>query len=211
MRKKSENQNILQQSPQKVGNSPKFYQLSKSIRNLIYRNGFYRTGMRDFAKNAEMSLSNLYVYFPSKDEIGLHHIEEEEKDQISKLESLMKLNPDPKKFFRVWLISKRTDARNGNFIGCPFSSFSYQTEKLDSRIHNSIQNFTIVWEKLLSSYIERAIKNKYLSIQTNSTLLAKRILSYYQGTVAMWRMSQNNSYWKVLEELIYEDLDRNSI
>ncbi|MCG9873511.1 MAG: TetR/AcrR family transcriptional regulator [Leptospiraceae bacterium] len=211
MRKKSKNQTTVQQSQQNVGNSPKFLFLSKSLRDLIYRNGFYRTGMRDFAKNAEMSLSNLYVYFKSKDDIGLHHIEEEEKDQISKLEALMRLNPEPKKFFRVWLISKRTDARKGNFIGCPFSSFSYQTEKLDSRIQNSIQNFTNVWEKLLSSYIDKAIINKYLSVQTNSSLLAKRILSYYQGTVAMWRMSHNNAYWKVLEELIYEDLDQNSI
>jgi AcrR family transcriptional regulator len=198
------------QNQQKSIKSSKFEDLNYSVRKLFYRNGFFRTGMRDIAKEAGMSLSNLYVYFPSKEVLGLHYLEEEEKSQIIKLTKLMELNPNPKTFFRVWLISKKSEAKRGEFVGCPFSSFSHQTLDLDPKLNKSIQEFTRIWEKLLIHYIEKSIKLNFLSKNTNSSNFSQRILSHYQGTIAMWRMSKDNKYWKILDQLISEELDRNS-
>ncbi|MDR2038855.1 MAG: TetR/AcrR family transcriptional regulator [Bacteroidales bacterium] len=43
----------------------------KSARNEFIRKGFKDTSMRDIAKNAHVSLSNIYNYFKNKDEIFL--------------------------------------------------------------------------------------------------------------------------------------------
>jgi AcrR family transcriptional regulator len=44
-------------------------QIEDAARELFIRQGFHATSMRDIAKGAEVSLGNLYNYYPTKEAI----------------------------------------------------------------------------------------------------------------------------------------------
>jgi AcrR family transcriptional regulator len=179
----------------------------ESARDLIYRNGFFKTGIRQIAKQANTSVSNLYVYFQSKQDLAIWYLNEEENLQIQRLETLMKTYPDPRQFLRIWILRKKMDRKRNQFLGCPFAGMSYQTSDWDPVIQNRFREIQENWINTLQKYLNNAKMNGYLPENSKPEGLADRILAYYQGCILNWRLTGDLRYWKVMENLMERELD----
>ena len=175
-------------------------------RELFYRNGYYRTGVREIIKSARAATASFYDNFGSKEGLATRYLLAEEAAMRENLARLMQAHPDPESFFRVWLIAQKKDLRDQVFVGCPFAGFAYQSAAMEPEHRATLSTITRRWEDLLKAYIERAVQEKYLGPKTDARALARRVILLYQGGIAAWRMSENRDYIKSMQELILSEI-----
>lgn len=179
-------------------------------RDLFYRRGYYKTGVREITREARAALASFYDHFESKEGLALAYLLEEEREMRENLTKLMAAYPRPEQFFRAWIIAKKKDIRDGRFIGCPFAGFAYQSGELEDEHRESVSKIQRRWEGLLQDYIRAAAEAGYLNKDTDPRALARRIMLLYQGGVAGWRISNNRAYIEEMQAAIVEAIEKHS-
>ncbi|MEQ9363588.1 MAG: TetR/AcrR family transcriptional regulator [Leptospirales bacterium] len=175
-------------------------------RELFYRNGYYRTGVREIIKSARAATASFYDNFGSKENLATDYLLAEETAMRENLSRLIEREPDPLKFLRLWLIAKKKDLRAGLFVGCPFAGFAYQSAEMEAEHRETLAAIMQRWESLLKDYIRAAIDRGFLRPETDPLHVTRRIILLYQGGVAAWRISGNRDYIKHMQNSIMEEI-----
>lgn len=182
------------------------HRLLEVAARLFYNQGYYRTGVREIVKRSRTAVSSFYDHFASKEEIATAYLESESEKTQHNLRALMTQHPDLRDFVRAWMLAKKKEIRSGVFVGCPFSGFSYQSAAPDPAHREALQTAAGRWVDLLAAFVQANQNNGIVRKEVQARLLAERVLIYYQGAVAMWRMSGRREYIEEMGRLIRQEV-----
>ncbi len=175
--------------------SPKERILSTSIR-LFYNQGYNATGINQIILESSVAKASFYEAFSSKDELGKAVLRRYQADIIRWMRGILLKSDTPdlfvKNFYKAVLLQIKDESSVYN--GCPVALFSAQFPSADHKFRKEFLGSTEKWEKLLSIYFSKLKKKGLLKKKINTESLTRKILNLHEGSLVMWRLSQNTIY-----------------
>ncbi len=167
-------------------------------RELFLEHGYRKTSMRTIAKKANVTLSNIYNYFKSKDEI----LEVIVQPVFRELKQLLSRHNDPNYLSTNWFqaedISEIDDFKDHvKFIT------TYQKE-LDLLLYKCTgSNYENIKEFFIDEYTESA-KNYLLLMKDKHPQINKEISDFFLHTLAAW-------WIQIISEIVSHNLSKEEI
>jgi AcrR family transcriptional regulator len=176
---------------------------------LISRHGYAGTAVRDIIHAAGIVPASFYDHFASKKALGLAYLKQQEDQMLHDLSLLMEKYPNPKDLPKAWVILKLRQISRDKFWGCPFAKFAMHIDETDTEFREALRLSAANWLKLIEDYFQGAVRQKLLKGNPDIHSFARRILTAYEGHVAMWRITGDLSYVRQMQsafEAIYEQM-----
>lgn len=165
----------------------------QSARELIYKNGYNNTSIRDILLAADAGKGQLYYYFDSKKSIGLAVILENIAEWREELfEGILISSSDPEKDFRdmlKWFYSFHHEQTK--YYGCPMGNLIFELSMEDEDFRTVLDAFMTEWINALSA---KLVEIPSLKLDNESAKEeARAIISQLQGSILMLKATQNFS------------------
>jgi AcrR family transcriptional regulator len=173
-----------------------------TARRLFYAAGFPMTGVNQIIEESGTSKKSFYRYYPSKNDLALAYIESEKADYLNLFRGMSKRYPRHADFVRAWCFILKKEIEKQRYHGCPFANFAGQTTpEDDERFGPMLQRVITDWRALL---VEQLIHGKPAFAAAKAERTAERMLMLYEGAIALWRMTGEESYFQRLEQELLE-------
>ncbi len=168
---------------------------------LFYEQGIQNTGINQIIREADIAKGSLYRHFSSKDELVKECLAEFEKYIHSTLMEVVSTTYNFKEFSEQWVKFMIRDF-GSIYRGCPIAESAYHIEDSNMEIQKQIEEIFTKYQEILSQIFGRMKKSGLLSENTDTDLLARRIIHLYEGALAMYRMTRDMKYIEDLKELM---------
>lgn len=184
-------------------------QIIKDSIDIMFKQGYYGTGVKELADAAGIPKGSLYNYFENKEdylkEALIYYYEDMSKQQFDILKD-RKLEPLERiKKFYIYLINtigSDEEIQKGCFVGKitqEVSGVSELIQEVTDEIHRDIIS-------ILKSNIDEAIDENYLTSKDDTFALAEFIFSSWQGVLLRAKASKDkktfDNFYKVLVEVL---------
>ena len=173
----------------------------KTAMKLFYEQGIQNTGINQIIREANIAKGSLYRHFSSKDELVKECLAEFEKYIHKTLMEVVSTTYNFKEFSEQWVKFMKRDF-GSIYRGCPIAESAYHIVDSNVEIQKQIKEIFAKYQEILSQIFSRMKKSALLSENTDTDLLAQRIIHLYEGALAMYRMTRDMKYIEDLKELM---------
>jgi len=168
----------------------------KTAAVLFYSKGYVNTGVEEIITICEIKKPTLYYYFKSKTDLGLAYLDYKETEFLGVLKRLGEKTETADKFFSAWTILVKRAAREGNFHGCPFSSFAAQLRLEDrpvfeEKLHSIKKNWLDTVRYVLENKLPEKRKAAHLK---DMQYAASEAMVVYVGASMLYRMTGQTEF-----------------
>jgi len=169
----------------------------RTAMELFYVQGIQNTGINQIIEEAGIAKGSLYRHFASKNDLIRACLEEYDKYIHRTLMEIVSTTYNFTEFSNEWVNFMVRDYSK-RYRGCPISESAYHIEESNTEIHEMIRGLFDKYRALLSQIFSRMKKSGLLRQNTDTDLLAQRIILLYEGALAMYRMTRD---MKIIEDL----------
>lgn len=123
---------------------------------LIIKNGFLETSMREIAEAAGVGKSTLYDYFPSKDEIMIAYVVDEVERMTAQTQAIIAQDLSAtEKFRRIWRGQMEYMLAKKHL----YIKVSFESQRLSQESQQRIQVHRHAYQDMLCDLVEEGIRN----------------------------------------------------
>lgn len=160
----------------------------KTAEDLFHSKGFAKTSVDTILKSTNISKSNFYYHFGSKETLGItvlnSLINRYKEDFIE--ETLLNANFNPetrlKKFFEK--IRNYHDEFNCD-KGCPFGNLAIEQSNVNEEFRSRLSEFFSEWKSAIDICINEGINQKFFRNDIDPGYTADLVLSQVQGAILL--------------------------
>ena len=140
---------------------------------LIEKNGFQKTSMREIAILANMGKSSLYDFFKTKDEIVVYAVEKEIVETIKKVHRIIADESSPEQFLRKIML---------NHLGVPkqyrkvLMWLNTESDYLEEDYRKRLKTARYAYQDIIKSVIENGVKSGVFR-KTNADLMTHLLIN----------------------------------
>ena len=175
----------------------------------FYTNGYNNTGIADILKQARLTKPSLYHHFGSKQGLGMAYLQQQELEIFSIFERWAAEKATLRDYLHTWSKIVKRNAAAHKFHGCPFANFAQQMNSDDFSFFGSALNgIEDRWKNLLMNFFERLKKENKLKAEVDNYGLGLEVLTIFQGSNTLWRMTANLKYLDDMNTLYHSLCDR---
>ncbi|EPH95616.1 transcriptional regulator, TetR family [Enterococcus faecalis 13-SD-W-01] len=166
--------------------------LLQSARELIYKNGYNNTSIRDILIDADAGKGQLYYYFDSKKSIGLAVIQANIEEWRTELfTDILAPSVEPEKDFLDmlnWFYSFHNS--QSHYYGCPIGNLIIELSMEDEEFREVLEDFMTEWINVLAAKLIELDSEAYLNFEEAQDE-ARMIISQIQGSIVLLKATQD--------------------
>lgn len=174
--------------------------------DLFYRKGYASTSVDEVIERAAAYKKSFYRYFPSREDLGQEYLRAQADFFFGFFDSMLGRHDTFEEFLSAWMRILRRDARKGLFIGCPFASFASDIKSSGpayETCRTSLKSIVELRRKKLTVFLQSCtIQGRSLPAEYPVRDLADRVIQSYQGGIALFALSGDQTYIRRLEKEI---------
>ncbi len=180
--------------------------------DLFYTRGYHNTGINQIIDESGTAKASFYQYFKSKDDLARAYLYAHSTMYINRVRRMMEKHPSlvPYVNAKVDLLI-RSIKQTRDFNGCALGNFTTQIGRLEleeeGKFGQDIMAITEEWFALYSGFFERAIQRGELLPGTDTRDLAKKFTLIYEGSLTLWRMTEQTGALEQSRDLYHASLD----
>lgn len=163
--------------------------LIAAARELIYRQGYNNTSIRDILLAANAGKGQLYYYFDSKKSIGLAVIKENIAIWQKELfEGILAPSSQPEKDFAemlTWIFSFHQ--KQQHYYGCPMGNLIVELSLEDEDFRILLNDFMQQWLVALANKI-KVLRSIDLAV---AKIAAQKVIAQIQGSILLLKVTQD--------------------
>ena len=140
---------------------------------LIEKNGFQKTSMREIAILANMGKSSLYDFFKTKDEIVVYAVEKEMEETIKKVHKIIADESSPEQCLRKIML---------NHLGVPkqyrtvLMWLNTESDYLEEDYRKRLKTARYAYQDIIKSVIENGVESGVFR-KTNADLMTRLLIN----------------------------------
>ncbi|PSB12106.1 TetR family transcriptional regulator [Pleurocapsa sp. CCALA 161] len=161
--------------------------------NLIAQRGFNAASINEILSKAGVPKGSFYYYFASKEEFGLAIIDDFASKCQKQLESCLENEQfSPLTRLRNYFELKIIDLKSGDCIdGCLIGNLAQELSAQNELFRDRLQQIFTSWEQSFAQCLDAAQAKGELDIHDHSGLLAKFILSSWEGAILQAKVERS--------------------
>lgn len=162
--------------------------------DLFRRQGYSETGINQILEESSSARASFYHHFPSKEDLGIAYLRESYgAQQFELLEYLKKRNPIPRNFLKAWVRVLKMEARRDNLYGCAMANLRAQTFAISPVLEKEVQQTANRILGSLGDFIDKSKESGYISLEINSTDLARKLFTIYEGVIHVYKLTSDKT------------------
>jgi AcrR family transcriptional regulator len=174
----------------------------KTALDLIYRQGLNNTGISQIIEEAGVARASFYNNFKSKDDMVRACVREYSSQLLNLFGSLMKSSGSFTMFVEKWVSTLKSMDSAGVLNGCPMANIAFNIDTQDRHYSDAFNAAMGEWYTMLSEYFREMQDRGELDRSRDVNVLAKRIMTAYEGVLTMWRMTGDVSLFDDLVHIM---------
>lgn len=178
--------------------------------DLFYTRGYHNTGINQIIDESGTAKASFYTYFKSKDELGRAYLYAHSEIYINRVKRMMEKHPALVPYVNAKVdLLVRSIKQTTDFNGCALGNFTTQLGRLEEegKFGQDIHAITEEWFALYSGFFEQAIHRGELIPDTDTRGLAKKFTLIYEGSLTLWRMTEQLDALEQSRDLYHAVLD----
>lgn len=157
-------------------------------KNLFHIYGIEKTSVDSILKESNVTKSNFYYHFKSKDQLALqvitNWINEHSKETITPTLDNKELNPRERleKFYeRIINYHESMNCERG----CPFGNTALELSDIKEEFRVLLSKYFVTWTQKIENCIREGIEQNQFKSEIDPSITAELILSHLEGAVML--------------------------
>lgn len=189
--------------------SPKDRILGRAV-DLFYTRGYHNTGINRIIDESGTAKASFYSYFKSKDDLAKAYLYAHSEMYIARVKRMMEKHPELVPYVNAKVdLLVRSIKQTQDFNGCALGNFTTQLGRLEEegKFGQDIQAITEEWFGLYAGFFQKAVGRGELVTDTDTRALAKKFTLIYEGSLTLWRMTEDLDALEQSRDLYHAVLD----
>lgn len=188
----------------------------RTAANLFHQQGYLGVGLQALCREADVSKSSFYHFFPSKEAVAMAVIEYQLEQMQPALREVAAGQLPPlwkvrASFQQVYQAAAQMQQEQGRILGCPFGSLGNElaasSPQVRARIAQVLDGLAAFYQGLL----DEAVTEEQLPTGTNTAALAGELVTLIQGLSTTGRIHNDPERLRQTGEAMLEALLRTEI
>lgn len=174
--------------------------LIETAAELFYRQGYSVTGINQIIAESGTHKASFYRYFETKEDLAQAYLELRGEYFREFLGRLIGRSASIEEFAQTWVKLTLREVRQNRFFGCPLANFRGQIESPDDRQAHALQRIISEWLALLTEFLRTTRTHGATPRDPAPEVLAVRFLKIYEGSVQLYRMTDDVAYLRSMAD-----------
>lgn len=153
--------------------------------DLVHRQGFHRTGLKDILEAAGVPKGSFYFYFRSKDDFGLAMIEHHARRMSGVARDLLFASclPPLERLARFFALLRGKFEEAGCLCGCPIGNLAQEMSDLSPAMREAISRCFAGLARMLAGVLEEAVGRGELPRDLDPEQTAAFLVDAWEGAI----------------------------
>ena len=170
---------------------------------LFHLYGYDGTSVDMLVRKAEVSKSNFYYYFDSKEELGLSVLTELADNQLREFSKIMQadLNSFERlmRFYDEIVASHRKFFEQSVYPGCFFGNMALEQSSINEKFRSALDNYFSRCEAMVEECLREGIEQGFFRETLDPKRFARLMVSQFEGAILMVKTKKSISH---IEDLV---------
>lgn len=186
----------------KASNKDKIMQAATELFHLY---GYDRTSIDMLITRADVSKSNFYYYFESKEDLGLSVLTELADNQVRKFSEIMQSDLNAfyqlMGFYKEIVVSHQNLFKQSKYPGCFFGNISLEQSSINENFRSVLDKYFSECEVLVEECLRRGIEQGLFKESLEPKKFARFMVSQFEGAILLAKTKKSLSH---IEDMIWQ-------
>ena len=181
--------------------------LKKGI-ELITEKGFHSTGISEILRSASVPKGSFYHYFGSKNEFGREIVRKASDHFLNELQEYCNRDLPPLERLRLYMDDRiALMAHSPCHCNCLFGKLAQEIHEGTQDLSESLKTVFEEWNRMIAGLLKEAIDRGELKSSQDPEILARFILSGWEGAISQSRVNRNTAPLEEYAALLFSFLE----